>query len=163
MAAVVATAIQVTTEQTCVLIDLVVGHLHIVILIQIPFVGVPYQHGLVFVPTQRGNSQVLEVYFQTVFNVALSVGIVFTFLLTADDATLIRRIQPLLIGYVGIIAAAHELLEDIQASIHFVSVLALDGHTTHVATAIERADEACVILIVIWVAVVSAVKHNLRL
>ena len=65
--------------------------------------------------------------------------------------------------HVGVVAAANELLEDVQTTGDLIGVLASDGHTTHITAAVEGTYVTGVVVIVLWVAVGLAVEDNIGL
>ena len=106
-----------------------------------PFLCVPQKHGLVIIPTQWRNSQVLKVDFNTVLDLStLHISILFLLCSSTDNTTLIGCIIRTSL-HIGIITATHKLLVDINTLINGENLLTLDGHTTNVTTTIEGANE----------------------
>ena len=71
MTTIVAAAINVTAQQSGVVINRAVIHLDEVSFLIAPFLGIPDELRLIFIPAQRGNGQILKVDFQTVLDVAV--------------------------------------------------------------------------------------------
>ena len=91
------------------------------------------------VPALGLDGEVVEVDFQTVLNIASTIGVVGTFLGTTEHTTPICSVQSITCRHIGIVTTAHQFLEDDQTTVESVSVLARNSHTTHITTAEERA------------------------
>ena len=159
MTTIVTTAIDITAYQACVIINGIVLNLHKLTRLIIPIVGVPYEHGLIVVPSKWCDGQFRKIDLQTVFDFAISVCVAGLFAGASQYTTFVGRV--ILAGrYVCIITTAHELLEDVQTTCNLIGVLARNRHTAHITAAVEGTDVTRIILIVIRVTIGDSVEHD---
>ena len=121
--------------------------------------------GKFVIPAQWHDSQVLEVDFQTVLDVAFVVSIftLTSFFLRAYETTFVVSIQTIFSNHIGIVTAPHELIIDIQTAVNVEDHLARDSHTTHVTTTEEGTYVTGVLLIGFRVSVGNIVEYDARL
>ena len=98
-------------------------------------IGVPDETRLGIVPAQRCDGQVLQVDFQTVFHL-VACPVVITLAASSQHTAVVGGVV-LSFRNIGVVAAAHELREDIQLIVNAVGILAFDAHTSHITTAVE--------------------------
>ena len=118
--------------------------------------------GKCIVPTQWHDSQITEVDFQTVLDIAAAVNILIltSFFLRTNDTTFVVSIKPLLSNNIGIVTTAHELIKDIQTAVYTEGYLARDSHTTYVTTTEEGTYVTGVLFIGCRVAIGFVVEYD---
>ena len=127
--------------------------------IVVPLTGVPYQFRSLSIPALGRNCHILEIDLQTILDVATCIGIAGALVLSTEYTTLESGIVGTL-SHVGIVASAHELLEDVQSAGYIVDILAGNTHTTYITTAVERTNGARVVDVFSRVIICQFVEHD---